>query len=147
MPTKIKIHRLDDAFHFRGSNEAGNTVDMDNSVKEGGTGQGIGPMQMVATALGGCSAIDVVHILKKARQPVENFDIEIEYERARDQIPAVFTHLHVHYILTGDLNTDKVRRAVNLAIRKYCSVATMLEKTATITYSFSVNGIRCDEEV
>lgn len=141
---KVRLHRLDDAFHFLATNEAGNEVHLDTSPDEGGTGQGAGPMQSVIMALGGCSGIDIVSILKKGRQPIEGFDIEITYERARDQVPALFTTIHAHYILTGDLDVEKVRRAVDLSMNKYCSVAKILRPTATITASFSINGTPYD---
>lgn len=114
---------------------------MDTSVQQGGTGAAAGPMQLVLMGLGGCSGIDVVKILKKSRQDVKTFHIELDAERAQDEIPAVFTKIHARYILTGDLDPEKVRRAVDLSLEKYCSVARMLQKTATITYSFSVNGV------
>ena len=138
----INLHRLDDAFHFLATNEAGNEVHLDVAPEEGGTGQGTGPMQILIMALGGCSGIDIVSILKKGRQDLQGFDVEIDYERAQDQTPALFTHIHAHYILTGKLDPDKVRRAVDLSMNKYCSVAKIIEKTAQITASFSVNGTR-----
>lgn len=139
---KINLHRLDDAFHFLATNQAGNEVHLDVAPEEGGTGQGTGPMQILIMALGGCSGIDIVSILKKGRQDLQGFDVEIDYERAQDQTPALFTRIHAHYILTGNLDPDKVRRAVDLSMNKYCSVAKIIEKTAQITASFSVNGTR-----
>ncbi len=139
---KVTLQRLDDAFHFLASNEAGHEVHLDTGPEEGGSGQGAGPMQAVIMALGGCSAIDIVLILKKGRQTIDRFDIEIEYERATGRPPALFTGIHVHYVLAGDLCVEKVRRAVDMSINKYCSVARILEKTASITASFSVNGTR-----
>ena len=139
---KINLHRLDDAFHFLATNDAGNEVHLDVSPEEGGAGHGAGPMQAVIMALGGCSGIDIVSILKKGRQDLQGFDVEIDYERAEGEVPALFTHIHAHYILTGNLDPEKARRAVDLSINKYCSVAKILEKTATITASFSVNGTR-----
>ena len=139
---KIHLHRLDNAFHFLATNEAGNEIHLDTSPDEGGSGQGAGPMQTVIMALGGCSGIDIVSILQKGRQPIEGFDIDITYERARDQVPALFTTIHVHYLLSGDLDVEKVRRAVDLSLNKYCSVARILQATASITASFSVNGTR-----
>ena len=139
---KITLHRLDDAFHFLATNETGNEVHLDVSPEEGGSGQGAGPMQAVIMALGGCSGIDIVSILKKGRQDLQGFDVEIDYERAEGEVPALFTRIHAHYTLTGNLDPEKARRAVDLSINKYCSVAKILEKTATITASFSVNGTR-----
>ncbi len=139
---KINLHRLDDAFHFLATNEAGNEVHLDVAPEEGGAGQGTGPMQILIMALGGCSGIDIVSIVKKGRQDLQGFDVEIDYERAQDETPALFTRIHAHYILTGNLDPNKVRRAVDLSMNKYCSVAKIIEKTAQITASFSVNGTR-----
>lgn len=144
---RVTLQRVDDAFHFRGFNEDGLSANFDTTPEEGGNNQGPGPMQTTAMALGSCSAIDVVLILQKGRQQIDSFDIEVDYERATDQTPAVFTQFHVHYLLTGKLDVARVRRAVDLSVRKYCSIATMLAKTAEITYSFSVNGTRYEEEV
>lgn len=140
----IRLHRLDDAFHFVASNDAGNEVHLDVTEEEGGAGQGAGPMQTVIMAFGGCSSIDVISILKKQRQDLKDFDVDITYERAEDQVPSLFTRIHVHYRLTGDLDPAKVRRAIDLSLNTYCSVSKILEKTATITASFSINGTRYD---
>ncbi len=139
MPT-VSLSRLDDKFHFLCTNSAGNTLHLDTSSEEGGSGQGVGPMQAVAMALGGCSGIDIVIVLNKQRQDLHKFDTTITYERAEDETPALFTDLHVHYEFEGNLDIDKVRRAVDLSINKYCSVAKILEKTASITVSWSING-------
>ena len=139
---KINIERLNNDFHFRAMNETGNTVDMDDTGEGDNPPNGVGPMQMLAMALGGCSGIDVVSILKKSRQPIASFKMEIEGKRVRGAVPSLYRTLHVHYLLTGELDEEKVRRAVRLSMEKYCSVAKTLEKTATITYSFSINGHR-----
>ena len=136
----VKLSRADDAYHFVGRNAAGNETHFDVGPKEGGAGSAAGPMQTVAMALGACSAIDVVSILKRGRQEITSFNIDVSYDRAEGEIPAVFTKMHVHYLLEGTLEPDKVRRAVDLSIEKYCSVSKMLGRTAAITHSFSVNG-------
>lgn len=138
---RISLHRVDDAFHFVASNEAGNEVHIDVPEDEGGTGQGAGPMQMLIMGLGGCSSIDVISILKKQRQPIDGYDVAIDYARA-DATPAVFTTIHLHFMLTGDLDPAKVRRAIALSLEKYCSASRIIGQTATITASFAVNGTR-----
>ncbi|MCY4159145.1 MAG: OsmC family protein [Bacteroidetes bacterium] len=137
---KVTLQRLDDKFHFLAANSNGNTLHLDTGPEEGGSGQGVGPMQAVAMALGGCSGIDIVIVLKKQRQDLQKFDTIITYDRAEHETPSLFTKLHVHYEFEGQLDQDKVRRAVDLSINKYCSVAKILEKTATITVSWSING-------
>lgn len=137
---RVTLDRIDGNFLFRGRNEDGAETHFDTSPEEGGSGKAPGPMQTVAMALGACSGIDVISILRKGREDVVDFHIDVDYERAADRTPAVFTEIHVHYALAGELDPEKVRRAVELSIHKYCSVTKMLEKTATIDYSFSVNG-------
>ena len=139
---RVTLKRLGQPYHFVARNSAGNEIHLDTGIDEGGTGKGVGPMQAVAMALGGCSAIDIALILAKGRQDVRTFDIEIDYNRAADQTPALFTDMHAHYALTGDLDSDRVRRAVAMSLDKYCSVAKILKKTAQITATFSVNGTR-----
>jgi len=141
----ITLDRVGEPFHFEARNESGNVVHIDTTPEKGGTGQGAGPMQLVAMGLGGCSAMDVVTILNKQRQQIESLSIQIDAERATDQVPAVFTDIHLHYALGGNLDAEKVRRAIDLSLEKYCSVSRMLEKTARITYSFSVNGERYEQ--
>lgn len=138
----VHLTRTDDAYHFVGRNAVGNETHFDTGPDEGGSGRAAGPMQTVAMALGACSAIDVVNILRKARQEVTSFDIDVDYERAADETPSVFTEMHVHYSLEGDIEPEKARRAVELSVTKYCSVSKMLSKTAAISHSFSVNGVR-----
>ena len=141
---RVTLDRIDSNFLFRGRNAAGAETLFDISPEEGGTGKAPGPMQTVAMALAACSSIDIVNILRKGRQEIEDFHVDIDYERARDQTPSVFTSVKLHYALDGDLEPDKVRRAIDLSVTKYCSVSKMIEKTATIDYSFSVNGTRYD---
>jgi putative redox protein len=141
----IKLDRVGEPYHFEGRNEAGNVVHIDTTPESGGTGEGAGPMQLVAMGLGGCSSIDIVSILSKQRQQIDSMSIEIDAKRATDQVPAVFTDLHLHYTMGGDLDAGKVRRAIELSLEKYCSVSRMLEKTAKITFSFSVNGERHEQ--
>ena len=143
---KVSVQRLDDAFHFRATNDTGNTIEMDASPDDGGQGAGVRPMQLMLMGLGGCSGIDVISILEKARQDVQDFSIELEAERAKGEVPSLFTHILVHYRLTGDLREEAVRRAIELSLEKYCSVAKLLEKTATITYAFTMNGTRYEPQ-
>jgi putative redox protein len=111
---------------------------MDGSPAVGGENKGFRPMQMLLAALGGCSTIDIVSILKKQRQPVDDIAITVEGEREPGVEPSLFRDIRVHFTLKGNLDEDKVRKAVELSMEKYCSVAKTLEKTAAITYSFSV---------
>jgi putative redox protein len=95
-------------------------------------------MELVLIGLGGCSAYDVVDILEKGRQAIEDVEVELEAERAPEP-PKVFTRIHMHYVVKGrGLSRDKVERAIKLSAEKYCSASAMLAKTATITHDFEV---------
>lgn len=135
---KIELKRLNDAFHMEAANEQGNVVHMDASPDIGGTNQGMRPMQMLLAAAAGCSSIDIINILKKQKQPLKDIQVTVTGEREKDAIPSLFTDIHAHYKLYGNLDEDKVKRAVDLSLEKYCSVTKTLEKTAKVTYSFEV---------
>jgi putative redox protein len=135
---KIELNRLNDAFHFEASNENGNKVHIDASPDIGGTNQGMRPMQMLLAALGGCSGIDVVNILKKQKQDLRDIKITVTGDRETGAVPSLFTDVHAHYKLIGNIDKDKAEKAVSLAVDKYCSVAKTIEKTAKVTYSYEV---------
>ena len=98
------------------------------------------PMELVLMGLGGCTAFDVIHILDKSREPIEDCVAELDAERA-DTDPRVFTRIHVHFVVTGKgLDRSKVGRAIELSAEKYCSASAMLGKTAEITYDFEIVG-------
>jgi putative redox protein len=135
---KIELNRLNDAFHFEAQNENGNKVHIDASPDIGGTNQGMRPMQMLLAAMGGCSAIDLVNILKKQKQNLKDIKVTVSGEREKDAVPSLFTDVHAHYKLFGEIDKDKAEKAVSLAVEKYCSVAKTLESKAKITYSFEI---------
>jgi putative redox protein len=123
---------------FLGETESGHAVLMDGSPEYGGRNLGARPMELVLIGTGGCTAFDVVHILKKARQQITDCVAEIEAERA-DTDPKVYTRIHFHFIVTGkDLKPEQVERALHLSAEKYCSASIMLGKTASITHDFEI---------
>lgn len=135
---EIKLKRLDDAYQMVALNENGNSIIMDGSPSIGGGNKGMRPMQTLLAALGGCSAIDVISILNKQRQILDDIHIEIKAAREPEAVPSLFTEIHVHYKLFGELKPEKAERAVQLSMEKYCSVAKTLEKTAIITWSYEI---------
>jgi len=135
---KIELHRADDAFHFISSNEDGLTVETDGSPAIGGGNKAMRPMQMVLAAVASCSSIDIVMILKKQRQQLDDIKVTVEGKRVEGQVPAVFTDIHIHFKLIGTIQEKKAERAVKMSMEQYCSVSKMLEKTVNITYSFDV---------
>ncbi|MEY9536369.1 OsmC family protein [Sinorhizobium fredii] len=123
---------------FVGQSGSGHNVVLGTAYGPDGSTPGPSPMELVLIGTGGCSAFDVVHILEKGRQPVEDCIVELSAERA-DQEPKVFTRIHMHFVVKGrGLAANKVERAVALSIEKYCSASAMLAKTATITHDFEV---------
>jgi putative redox protein len=97
------------------------------------------PMQMLLAAMGGCSAIDVIKILKKQRQDLKDLKITVTGEREKDAVPSLYETVNAHYKFFGDLDADKVEKAIKLSIEKYCSVSKTLEKAgAKITYTFEI---------
>lgn len=124
---------------FKATSDSGHTVQMDGPPDHGGQNLGPRPMEMLLMGLGGCSSFDVVSILKKSRQDVTGCQAEIEAERA-DAVPAVFTRIHLHFIVTGhNLKESQVKRAVSLSAEKYCSASIMLEQGGVeITHSHEI---------
>lgn len=135
---EIHIERLDNAFHLRATNESGNTVETDGSPAIGGNNKGMRPMEMLLSSLGACSSIDVINILNKMHQPLQDIKITLQGEREKDAIPSLFTDIHVKFDLYGDLDVDKAKRAVDMSMEKYCSVTKILEKTAKVTWEANV---------
>ena len=127
-----------DHMSFVGEAGSGHSVVMDGAPENGGRNLGPRPMEMVVLGLGGCTAFDVVTILQKSRAPVDDCVVEISAERA-DAIPAVFTKIHVHYIVKGaGLQDKQVKRAVDLTSEKYCSVSMMLKPSVEISYDYEI---------
>jgi len=130
--------KLIEGVSFVGQSESGHSVVMDGPPDSGGKNLGVRPMEMLLLGLGGCSAFDVVHILRKARQQITDCVADISATRA-DTDPKVFTHIHIHFTVTGiALDPKRVEQAVNLSAEKYCSASIMLGKTAEITHDFDI---------
>jgi len=123
---------------FEATADSGHTVIMDGAQESGGENKGFRPMEMVLLGMGGCTSFDVVGILKKSRQQVDECLVEITAERAQT-IPKVFTKIHMHFLVKGKgIEPARVDRAVSLSAEKYCSAVAMLEKTATVTHDFEI---------
>ncbi|WP_229310957.1 OsmC family protein [Larkinella soli] len=135
---KVELARVDDAFHFEATGVANVPVHIDGAVGIGGHNAGARPMELLLMGLAGCSAIDVVLILQKQRQRVDDFRITVEGRRPADVTPSPFESIHLHYFLKGDLSEDKVRRAIDLSMDKYCSATAQLRPSSEISYSLTV---------
>ena len=136
---KINIKKLDDNFHMEATNDDGNSIFMDSSPDLGGQGKGMRPMQLLLAAVGGCSSIDVVLILKKQKQIIDSFEVEVEGERQKVDDHKPFKDICLHFKIKGKVDFDKAERAIKLSLGKYCSVSKTLEPTANITYKISIN--------
>ncbi|BAE75575.1 hypothetical protein SGGMMB4_05434 [Sodalis glossinidius str. 'morsitans'] len=122
---------------FIGESASGHQIIMDGNSGE----KAPSPMEMLLMSAGGCSAIDVVSILQKGRADVRDCEVKLTSTR-REEAPRLFTHINLHFVVTGRDLTDKiVERAVALSAEKYCSVSLMLGKAATITHSFEVRNL------
>lgn len=123
---------------FVAQSGSGHSVVLDGPPEAGGQNLGVRPMEMVLLGLGGCTAFDVVDILRKKREQVTGCAVELEAERAAT-VPRVFTKIHVRYIVSGkNIKEESVKRAVELSAEKYCSVSIMLGKTAQMTHDYQV---------
>jgi putative redox protein len=123
---------------FVGESGSGHALVMDGATDGGGRNLGPRPMETVLIGTGGCTAYDVVHILRKGRAPISDCVVEISADRAEED-PKVFTRIHFHFIVTGkSLKREQVERAIHLSAEKYCSASIMLAKTASITHDFEI---------
>lgn len=127
-----------DNMSFVGESGSGHSVVMDGPPDDGGRNMGVRPMEMVLLGMGGCTAFDVVHILKRGRQDITDCHVELEAERATE-VPKVFTKIHAHYVVKGkNLDAKKVERAITMTAETYCSVSIMLAKSVEITHDFEI---------
>ncbi|GGI09945.1 MULTISPECIES: OsmC family protein [Gottfriedia] len=139
MHTSIK---WDGKLAFSGITPSGHELKMDTAESLGGENSAPTPVELLLNAVAGCTAIDIVLIIEKMRLKLTSFEVEVSGDRA-DEHPKRFTDIHLHYILGGELDVEKVRKAIKLSKDKYCSVAHSLN--ANISASFTINGTKSDE--
>ena len=136
---KVRIKWVENVT-FVAETESSHAIVMDGAPEGGGRNLGPRPMETMLAGTGGCTAYDVVTILRKARQNVSDCVVEIEADRA-PQDPKVFTRIHFHFDVTGrDVDAKQVDRAIHLSAEKYCSASIMLAKTAEITHDFEIRA-------
>jgi len=137
----IEINRVHDDFGFEAKDAYGHTVQIDTSPETGGTNFGVRPMQLLLMGLGGCSGIDIISILKKQRQQVESFQTRIEGERETGVEPSLWTSVNLIFELKGNIDIEKAKRACQLSMDKYCSVAQTLRRAGCeFKWEVRVNG-------
>jgi putative redox protein len=136
---QIDLNRTDGDYGFEAKDAAGHTIKMDTSAENGGINFGVRPMQVLLMGLGGCSGIDIVSILKKQRQSVEGFSMKIEGDRFAGKLPSLWEKIHIVFELKGNIDPEKARKACELSVEKYCSVAETLRGAgAAITWEVIV---------
>ena len=135
---ECKVKWIEGSMSFLAETGSGHVVAMDGPPEAGGRNLAPRPMEMLLAGTGGCTAFDVVSILKKGRHAVTGCDVEVHADRA-DTDPKVFTRIHFHFRVRGkQLRPEAVSRAVELSSEKYCSASIMLGKTAEITHDFEI---------
>jgi putative redox protein len=134
MTTKSATVQLTEGMAFRATADSGLSVLLDSSADAGGSGLGPTPMELLLMALGGCTAMDVISILRKMRQDVTDYRVEVRGERAETH-PKVYTSIEVVHVVTGrGVSREQAQRAVDLSAGTYCSVSAMLGASATVTH-------------
>lgn len=134
----INLIRKSGKFNFEATNENGFSVELDAKAAIGGDGKGFRPMEMLLVGLGGCSGIDMVNILSKQKEPLDDIKIGIKATRKDEDMPPIFDVIDIHFDLFGDLNNNKVERALAMTFEKYCSVANILGQSAKINFTYAV---------
>ena len=138
---RIQMERRSGDFGFEARDEGGHLLHTDSSRENGGNDYGFRPMQLLLAALGSCSAIDIVSILKKGRQQIDAFEIVIEGERESGGLPSLWKEVRMQFFLTGALQEGLTYRACALSIEKYCSVAETLRRAgASIRWELRINN-------
>ena len=136
---KIELKRIEEPFLLEAKNESGNKIHIDASTSIGGKDAGVRPMELLLMGLGGCSSIDVIMILKKQGIHIEDYSVEVDGERESGKDANLFKKIKIHFSFKGNLEDEKIKRAIELSLQKYCSVAKTLEPTAEINYTYSIN--------
>jgi putative redox protein len=138
---EVVLKRVDDDFHFEGMGSSRVPVHIDAAEEIGGHNAGARPMELLLMGIGGCTAIDVILILKKQRQKIDDFQIRISGNRQKiegtEKIP--FREINIQFELKGDINGNKALKAIQLSMEKYCSATAQLEPSATITHTLVLN--------
>lgn len=137
---KIQLKRIDNDYHFELKNERGHITHIDSKAAVGGHDLAPSPMEYVLMGVAGCSSIDIISILKKQRQEITDYKVEVNGIREKVEDATPFKTIEVTIFLEGDIKPEKAKRAAQLSFEKYCSVSKTLEPTATIDYKVVVNN-------
>ena len=135
---KITLNRINDDYLFECTNAVGNKIILDNTSQP--DARGVSPMEAILMAVAGCSGIDMVSILKKQRQIIDDFSAEVEGERMQVDEAKPFKSITVKFFLAGDIDSKKALKAAELSFEKYCSVSKTMEPNVTVDFAVYVNG-------
>ena len=136
---RIHLKQIDQDYQFVTTDEAGQQITMDIPIDQGGHGNGVRPMQALLSALGGCSAVDIVMILKKQKETIDQFEMIIDGERQVGKEPALWETIHIVFKLKGTMSQERAEKACSLSMDKYCSVAATLRAAgAVITWAVEI---------
>ncbi|MBN2732852.1 MAG: OsmC family protein [Balneolaceae bacterium] len=134
----ITVQKLEKKMHMEAVNEQGGKIRMDGNTQIGGLQGGFSPLQLLLAGIGGCSAIDIMGILEKQKQSLEDLQVEVNGDKQSTGTYSEFKTIHLKFIFTGNLDEKKVKRAIDLSLNKYCSVSKALEKGSEITSSYEI---------
>lgn len=135
---KISLKQAHTAVLFEATNSRGHTVAIEGAEDIGGSGSAPSPTEYLLMSHAGCTAIDVADLLKKMRQPLRHLEVESHGHLEANQIPRVFTTIHLHFKLFGDIQIRKAEKAISMSLNQYCTVSKMIDRIAHITYSFEI---------
>ena len=137
---EINLIRKSGKFNFEAENAGGFNVELDAKAEIGGEGKGFRPMEMLLIGLGGCSGIDMVNVLSKQKEPLDDIKIQIKATRKDQETPAIFDVIDINFDLYGALSQQKVERALALTFDKYCSVSNILGRSAQINFTYTIHS-------
>ncbi len=139
---QVELVRVDDAFHFQANGMSGVAVDIDAAENIGGHNAGSRPMELLLMGLGGCTAIDVILIMKKQRQVIEDLKISVSGERVKIEGTEMtpFRKINIHFKFKGNIVEEKAKKAIELSMEKYCSATAQFSGSAEITHTFEIEN-------
>ncbi|MEA5425523.1 OsmC family protein [Arcicella lustrica] len=140
---QVELVRIDDAFHFQANGMSGVPVDIDAAENIGGHNAGSRPMELLLMGLGGCTAIDVILIMKKQRQVIEDLKISVSGEREKIEGTEMtpFRKINIHFQFKGNIVEEKAKKAIELSMEKYCSATAQFSGSAEITHTFEIEPV------
>jgi putative redox protein len=137
---KVELTRVDDAFHLTGKGNSDVLTHIDAGENIGGHNAGSRPMELLLMGLGGCTSIDVILVLTKQKQVIEDYKVIVEGEREKIEGTEMtpFRKINIHFQLKGNIDPKRLERAIKLSMEKYCSATAQLSPSAEITHSYEI---------